>query len=139
MKITICGSLTNTPKMLPIIKELEKNGHKCFWSKGMDLYARGNKDIIDRAKKDHASLKQDNDAIKWYYNSIKNTDCILVCNFTKNDIRGYVGGNVLMEIAFAYVLDKKIFMLDIIPEVKHKDEIIAMKPIIINNDLNKIK
>jgi len=43
-----------------------------------------------------------------------------------------------LEIAFAYVLNKKIFLLNPIPELAYTDEIIAMQPIIINNDLELI-
>jgi predicted RNA-binding protein with PUA domain len=42
-------------------------------------------------------------------------------------------------MAFAYVLDKKIFLLNPIPKISYSDEIYAMKPIILNGDLTKIK
>ena len=78
------------------------------------------------------------DVIKEHYEFIKNSDAILVVNTEKNDVKNYIGGNALMEIGFAYVLGKKIFLLNPIPEMGYKDEIMAMQPIILNRDLNKI-
>ncbi len=42
-------------------------------------------------------------------------------------------------MAFAHVLGKKIFLLNSIPKMSYSDEIEAMKPIIINNNLEIIK
>jgi len=44
----------------------------------------------------------------------------------------------LIEMAFAYVLNKKIFLLNPAPRMSYSDEIEAMKPIIINEDLNQV-
>ena len=44
-----------------------------------------------------------------------------------------------MEIGFAHVNDKKIFLLNPVPEeVSYKDEIKAMVNVILKGDLNKI-
>ncbi|MBI3037115.1 hypothetical protein HYY73_05205 [Candidatus Woesearchaeota archaeon] len=44
-----------------------------------------------------------------------------------------------MEIGFAHVLNKKIFLMNSIPEIEYyKSEIEAVKPIIINGNLFKI-
>jgi hypothetical protein len=44
-----------------------------------------------------------------------------------------------MEIGFAHVNDKKVFLLNPVPEeVSYSDEITAMVDVIINGDLNKI-
>ena len=42
---------------------------------------------------------------------IKQSDCILIANYPKNGIGGYVGANALMEAAFAYALDIPVFVL----------------------------
>lgn len=70
---------------------------------------------------------------------MQGADAILVANFDKNGIKNYIGGNTLMEIGFAHVLNQKIFLLNPIPEIKYyKSEIEAVKPVIINGDLGKI-
>ena len=104
----------------------------------MEKYANGDKEIVEKVNKDHSEVKKEHDAIRWYYNSIANTDAILVCNFEKNGVEGYIGGAVLMELGFAHVLNKKIFLLNQIPDVKYVDEIKAVSPVVINYDLNKI-
>jgi len=44
-----------------------------------------------------------------------------------------------MEIGFAHVLNQKIFLYNPIPNIDlYKTEIEAMKPIIINGNLNRI-
>ena len=42
-------------------------------------------------------------------------------------------------MGFAHVLNKKIFILNDIPEMIYIDEIKAMQPIILNGNLAKIK
>ena len=64
---------------------------------------------------------------------------MLVLNYDKNDVKNYIGGNALMEIGFAYVLNKKIFLLNPIPDIPYyKTEIESVRPIIINGDLGNI-
>ena len=43
-----------------------------------------------------------------------------------------------MEMGQAYVNNKKIFLLNSIPEVSYSDEIIALKPVSLNGDLSGI-
>ena len=59
-------------------------------------------------------------------------------NFDKNGISNYIGGNTLMEIGFAHVNDKKVFLLNPVPEIGYKDEIMAMVTKTINGNLNNI-
>ena len=44
-----------------------------------------------------------------------------------------------MEIGFAHVHGKKIFLLNDIPDVSYKDEIEAMYGVILRGDLSLIK
>jgi len=83
------------------------------------------------------------DLIKRHKELIENSDAILVLNLTKNKIEGYIGGNTLMEMGFAHIYNKKIFLFNEIPlkseRMHYIDEILDMKPVIINCDLDKIK
>ncbi len=67
------------------------------------------------------------------------TPFFLAVNIDKKGIKNYIGGNTFLEMGFAHVLDKKIFLLNEIPDISYKDEIKAMQPIILNGDLSKIK
>ena len=87
---------------------------------------------------DGAFRKVSEDLIKRYYNLIKESDAVLVLNLDKNNVKNYIGGNVFLEMGFAHCLNKKIYLLNEIPQMNYTDEIIAMRPIILNGDLSKM-
>ena len=60
-------------------------------------------------------------------------------SYDKNGVKGYIGGNTLMEMGLAFYLKKKIYLLNEVPELPYKEEILGVKPIILNGDLSKIK
>ncbi len=140
MKITLCGSSAFREKKVEIMDQLLEMGHEpIIHHHYIQSVKEGRTDIMDVIDKgEHAELKIKYDYIKWYYNAIKDSDAVLIVNLEKNGIKNYIGGNTLIEIGFAYTLDKKIFLLNDVPEINYKDEIIAMKPIIINQDLSKV-
>jgi hypothetical protein len=92
---------------------------------------KGNGEISNRA------IKQG--SFKYYFEKIKEVDAILILNFEKRGIEGYIGGNTFLEMGFAHILNKKIFLLNEIPEMLYKDEIKAMQPIVLDGDLSKIQ
>ena len=47
----------------------------------------------------------------------------------------YIGGNTFLEMGVAFYLNKPIYLLNIIPEIDYKEELLGMKPTIINNNL----
>jgi len=124
-------------KTKEIQHQLQILGHEAFPSKFIDEFIG-----LDDEQKEVLKLKQkyENDAIREHWNLIQHSDAILVLNFDKHGIPGYIGGNSFLEMGFAYVLHKPIYLLNPIPHMPYYDsEIIAMKPTIINNDLTKIK
>ena len=138
-KITICGSVKFRKEMVEARDKLNEAGYEGIICSVMEDLALGrNPELLKRIEENHAQAKKDGGFIKWYYNSIVDSDAILVLNYDKNDIKNYIGGNTLMEMAFAHVHDKKIFLLNPAPEISYRDEIIAMDPIIINNDFSKM-
>lgn len=146
MKITICGSIELSDKIIEIANELENMRLEVEIPHATKQVKNG-EFTLDKYKK----LKKENggdflmrqkskvDFIKNYYDKIKKSDGILVLNFDKNGIKNYIGGNALMELGFAYVLDKRIYLYNPIPQMSYTDEIRAVKPIIINGDLKNIK
>ena len=78
------------------------------------------------------------DLIRGYYKEIKNSDAILVVNVERKGIKGYIGGNSFLEMGFAHVLNKPIYLLHEIPTVGYRDEIEAMKPISLNDNFELI-
>lgn len=77
--------------------------------------------------------------IRTNFDNIKNVDAILVINNEKNGVKGYIGANVLMEIAFGYYFHKKIFILNPIPEgAGYQEELKIFGATIINGKLEDI-
>lgn len=73
-----------------------------------------------------------------YFNLIVNSDIVLVANYTKRGIDGYIGANTLMEIGMALYHNKLIYLMNDVPDMQYKEEILACNPIILKGDLNKI-
>lgn len=137
MKIGIISSMQFTEKMIEIRDHLIKLGHEVFIT---DLH----KSLIGKTDEEKEKIKlhqkYNMDAIRNFWRAMQGADAVLVLNFDKNGIKNYIGGNTLMEIGFAHVLNQKIFLWNQIPEILYyKSEIEAVKPIIINGDLSLIK
>lgn len=129
MKITICGSMKFLDKFYGVKKDLENLGHEVFLPIMDDFGLKG----------EHGQLKIEHDLIRHHFKLIGNSDAILVLNYDKNNIPNYVGGNSFLEMGKAYDKNIKIYLLNEIPKMLYTDEIIAMQPIILNQDLSKVK
>ena len=137
MKIAICGSMAFSKEMIDAKNQLEKMGHICFIPEGVYDYAENRVKKVGGAE--GARRKIANDLIRKHYNLINNSDAILVLNHEKKGIQNYIGGNSFLEIGYAYILGKKIFLMNDIPEIELiKKEIAAIQPIIINGNLHEI-
>jgi hypothetical protein len=136
MKITICGSMVFAKEMLEIQKLLEKMGHKAI------VPIDTNDCLLDPSLNESIEhCESYGDIDKDHFNKIADSDAVLILNYPKNGLAGYIGGSSLMELAIARHLDKKIFILHDLPsekDLRYALEIKIMKPIIINGDLNKI-
>jgi len=53
-------------------------------------------------------------------------------------MKNYIGANTFLEMAFAYILKKPIFILNNIPEQPNTVEIEGLKPILLNGNLNAL-
>lgn len=137
MKIVICGSMKLALDMLDVRKKLEELGHEVVLPRHTEEYAKMS--TSEDIHKESASNKIKEDLIRDYYNEISRNDAVLIVNNDLNGIVGYIGGNSFLEMGFAHVLNKKIFLLKNIPEVSFKDELIAMEPVILNGVLADIK
>ncbi len=136
MRIGIIGSMQYTEKMLEARDELAKRGHDAFVTNLAAPFIGKTDEEKERIKIDQ---KNNQDAIREFWNLMQGADAVLVMNFDKHGVKNYIGGNTLMEIGFAHVLDQKIFLYNPIPDIPYyKTEIEAVRPIIINGDLSKV-
>lgn len=126
--------------MVEFRDKLDSMEHKGIICPVMEDLALGrNPELLKQIEIDHGKAKKEGGYIKWYYDAICESDAILVLNFDKKGIKNYIGGNTLMEIGFAHVNGKKIFLLNPIPtDVSYVDEIKAMADVVLNGDLSKI-
>lgn len=135
MKIGIIGSMQFTEKMIIIRDKLINLGHDAYVSNLSAPFIGKSDEEKERIK---IEQKQNEDAIREFWRLMQGSDAVLVANFDKRGIKNYIGGNTLMEIGFAHVLNQKIFLLNDIPDISYKTEIEAVKPIVLNGDLDRI-
>jgi len=129
--------MTASKKMVSLEEELTAIGHTISLPAFTHKYAR--LDSQTEMHTESAQNKIQHGLIKKYFDIIQKGDSILVVNESRKDIENYVGANTLIEMAFAHVLNKPIYMLNPIPQMNYSDEIIAMEPVVLNRDLTKIK
>ena len=123
-------------EMKEIGLQLGKLAHEVRLPEFMDQYLQ--LDTSEEMHNEAVKNKLNNDLFRIYYDLIKENDAILIVNKNKKGISGYIGGNGLIEMSYAHILKKKIYLLNPIPDMPYTDELTAMKPIILNKDLTKI-
>ena len=146
MKITICGSIAFFEEMKKIKERLEKLGHTVKMPPHKVKDNNGNLILVTDYYKLRKTITEDNswvwdrkqEVMKKHLNKVLWADAILVLNYDKNNIKSYIGGNTFLEMAIAFNSDRKIYLINPIPEISFKEEILGIKPIIINNDLKLI-
>jgi hypothetical protein len=147
MKITICGSVAFINEMVAVARELEVLGHEVKLPPttktgefGQEIsvleYYRHKKEAA--GKPTHWIWKMHDEPIRTHFDKVAWSDAILVLNYEKNDVPGYVGPNTLMEMGVAFYLHKPIFLLNPIPNLPHEEEIRGLKPTLLNGDLKAI-
>ncbi|MGL5831588.1 MAG: hypothetical protein ACRCZE_05595 [Candidatus Altimarinota bacterium] len=148
MKITLCGSIAFYEEMQNIQQQLEKLGHEVklppFEVKDEHGQMIPVKEYYARRKAGNVAddswiWERKAEAMHNHFQKVEWSEVVLILNYDKNNIPNYVGPNTLLEIGLAFHLNKKIFLFNPIPEINYKEEILGMKPIIINQDLTQIK
>jgi len=154
MKITICGSIAFYDEMEKAEEILKKIGHEVKIPKlALEVpkeMGGGNKVYfgkyiednggIDAFPVDHKIWDMKNGAIKDHFDKINWADGVLIVNPEKRGIAGYIGGNTLIEIGLAFFQKKPIYILNpVSSEISYKQEILGMKPVILNGNLELIK
>ena len=146
MRITLCGSAAFIDEMDEMRKKLEQLGHEVklppleIMNESGKLipvkeYYALRKSIVDDSS---WIWKRKSEAMWNHFDKIKWADIVLICNYDKNDIEAYVGANTLLEMGVALYLQKPIYLLNQIPDMSYKEEILGMRPVVINGDLGKI-
>ena len=135
MKICICCSLSFPDEANKVADELRALGHEVLLPHGIEVRA------IEQPDFDPVAAKHDNgyDAMNAHFAKIRESDAVLVCNFTKKGIENYIGANTFLEMGYAYSLEKPIYVLNALPDMPYiNDELKAFEPIELQGKLSSI-
>jgi len=136
MKIALCHSMQYAERALEVAEWFKMRGHEAFPSGTSHLYVG-----LSDEEKEVLKLEQkyNHDVIREHWYVIEKADVVLILNYDKHGIPGYIGGNAFLEMGFAYILKKPMYLLNPIPKMPYYEtEIIGMKPIVLNGELEGI-
>ncbi|MDD5026008.1 MAG: hypothetical protein PHH13_01380 [Candidatus Peribacteraceae bacterium] len=137
MKIGIVGSMHFTEQMMDAKEKLLAMGHDAFVTSLAPPFVGLSDDEKEKRKIED---QMERDAIREFWRLMQGADAILVMNFDRRGIKNYIGGNTLLEMGFAHILDQQIYLLNPIPDIPYyRQEIVAMRPIVLNGDLTRIR
>lgn len=128
MIITLCSSAIFFDSLYAIEKELKTRGFGVLLPSMVDYHHL----------EETALAKIQHDLIRGHFKKIDWSDAIYVANYDKGDIKGNVGGNTFLEMGKAFDRRIPIFLYKEIPYVSYREEIIAMQPIIIGEDWDRL-
>lgn len=140
--ITICSSASFCKQVVEIQEELEEMGYEVLVPKTATRMKQSNDFDVTHYKTwfaDSDDYHKKAALMRGHLEEIAKADAILVVNEEKHRRPGYIGGNVLMEMALAFWLKLPIYVLNAAdPESPFTEEIIGLGSIIIDGDLEKI-
>lgn len=141
--IAICASISFYKDVVNVKNELVKLGYEVLMPHLAETMEKENnfeKRYYFQKKYRSDPVKSKSEAIMRHFKKISKSDAILVINNEKHGIHGYIGGNVLMEMAIAFYLAKPIYVMNPYDENKStKDEIEGVGSIVVNGDLSRIR
>lgn len=140
--VTICSSASHYRQVLEVEKQLKKLGFKVKIPKIINTMKKTNDFDVSHYKtwyKNKNDYSKKTTLMLAHFKKVIESDAILVTNFEKNGLEGYIGGNVLIEMTLAFVNKKPIFVLNPISEkLPIKEEVYGLKSIFTNGNLNLI-
>jgi LPS O-antigen subunit length determinant protein (WzzB/FepE family) len=141
--VTICSSASHYKQVLDIEKELKKLGFKVKIPSTAKTMGRLNNFDVEKHKTWFKNKQDYYKKTKFIVNHFKKIiagDAILVLNLEKRGMKGYIGGNTLMEMTIAFQYKKPIFIYNqISDDLPFAEEVYGVNPIFLNGDLTKIK
>lgn len=123
-------------EMIETKEKLEHQGHTVHIPSG--AYDIRKNEAFMETDEEKILMKVEHDVIREHFQLIHTSDAILVLNYEKKGIAGYIGGNTFLEMGLAFWLNKKIYVLNPIPTMDYVTEMLALKPIVLSGDLAAI-
>jgi len=145
MRIAICSSAEFAKESQKIKKKLEEKGLEVLLYPQTVTVKQNTMDVCEyykmrKKKLTPEVLEAKRQLMNEHIEKIKTSDAVLILNLDKPQTKGYVGGNTFLEMGIAYCLGKKVFIWKKPSEsLPYFEEIAAIKPINIEENLEKIK
>jgi hypothetical protein len=140
--ITICSSAAFFKQALEVEKQLKKMGFAVKVPYTATEMKESNNFRVETYKiwfKDPKQYARKTWLIKNHLRKVKSGDAVLVLNYEKKGIPGYIGGNTLIDAAIGFDRGKPVYILNpISPDLGYKEEIYGLQPIFLNGDISKI-
>lgn len=102
--ITICGSMKFFGEMTTLSQRLGLMG--------FDVHLPTQEEIEFHSMTPAEKIRAKKQYIQEHKDRIRISDYVVIANYSKNGVNGYVGPNTLIEIAFSDAFDKPIFILE---------------------------
>ena len=140
MKIMLICSTSCYGKVAGVKEELESMGHSVIVPNSYDAPVT-NDDNKEMSEEEYLEFFKT--MFHMSRDKIKDVDAVLVLNYDKvkngKTLSNYIGASTFLEMYEAFMNNKKIFMMNGYPDNLLYDEIKGFGPIIINEDLSKVK
>ena len=141
--IALCSSASFYKTVGEVKDELVRSGFRVWMPHTAELMRKSGDYNVAHYKiwyKDPKKYARKAYLMRRHFSEIEKSDGILVVNMEKRGLSGYIGGNVLMEMALAFHLKKKIFILNPVSKKSPVyEEILGMQPVFLNRDIKKIR
>jgi len=141
--VVILASISFYPKVIEIAPVLETKGYRVV----MPYVARLMRDSGDFRVETYKTWLANpsegygakNGLMLKHFDEVAAGDAVLVVNEEKHGLAGYIGGNVLMEMALAMHLKKPIFVLNRISDrLPVAEEVLGLLPTFLDGDLSRL-
>ena len=140
MKVLIICSTSFYDKIDAIMQKLQSNGHTVITPNCYDNPVTSEDNQKKSDEEYYAFFKE------MYIESrekISNIDAVLVLNYTKikngKELDNYIGASTFLEMYEAFMQNKKIFLMNELPDNMLYDDLKGMNPTIINGNVDLIK
>ena len=140
MKVLIICSTSFYDKINPILNKLNRNGHTVITPNCYDNPVTSEDNHQKSDEEYYAFFKE------MYIESrdkISNIDAVLVLNYTKikngQEYENYIGASTFLEMYEAFMQNKKIYVMNDLPNNMLYDDLKGMNPIIIHENVDLIK
>jgi len=141
--IVICSSASFYKQVVEIRDILKSMGFKVLVPLTAGKMEKAGNFSVDAVKtwfNDPSTYDRKTFLTKHHFNKVAKSDAVLVLNYEKRGVTGYIGGAVLMEMGIGLHFKKKIYILNPVDsKLGYIEEILGMQPIFLNGDLTKIK